>query len=133
MGVHLHQQLDELAAAFYTECGKGHLSFQRCGDCDRWRHLPRQRCGECGSAAWTWEPSSGVGRVVSWTVTHRAPHPGFADQVPYAVVIVELEEGVRMVSGLRGLEPQALTLDLPVRVVFEPADEGRAVPFFGPR
>lgn len=133
MGVHLHPEMDELAAAFYAECGRGRLSFQRCSDCDRWRHLPRQRCGRCGSAAWAWTPSSGLGRIVSWTVTHKPLHPAFADQVPYAVVIVELEEGVRMVSGLRGLEPDQLALDLPVRVVFETVDETRAVPFFGPR
>ena len=58
---------------------------------------------------------------------------GFPEPVPYAVVVVELDEGVRMVSGLRGLEPAKLTLDLPVEVVFEAVADGVRMPFFRPR
>ena len=57
----------------------------------------------------------------------------FPEPVPYAVVIVEMDEGVRMVSGLRGLELPALELELPVEVVFETVAEGIRLPFFGPR
>jgi uncharacterized OB-fold protein len=60
-------------------------------------------------------------------------HPSFADDVPYAVVVVELEEGVRMVSGLRGLPPEALELDLPVEVEFEKVSEEIVLPYFHPR
>jgi uncharacterized OB-fold protein len=128
----LSPELDELAAAFYQECGKGRLCFQRCSSCGRWRHLPRHLCAACGSAEWAWAPSSGRGRIHSWTVTHRTPHPVFAASVPYAVVVVEMDEGVRLVSGLRGLDPAALALDLPVRVELEPATGGMAVPWFRP-
>jgi uncharacterized OB-fold protein len=90
-------------------------------------------CAKCGSPEWRWSPCSGRGRVYSWTVTHRALHPAFADDVPYAVVVVELEEGVRMVSGLRGLPPEQLELDLPVEVELEPVSDEVAIPFFRPR
>jgi uncharacterized OB-fold protein len=59
-------------------------------------------------------------------------HPSFAQEVPYAVVLVELEEGVRMVSGLRGLPPEELELDLPVEVELEPISEKIALPYFRP-
>jgi len=128
----LSSEIDELAAQFYAECARGRLSFQRCTDCGAWRHLPRHICASCGSAAWSWSPSSGRGRVFSWTVTHQAPFPPFAGATPYAVVVVEMEEGVRLVSGLRGLAPGHLALDLPVSVAFERVSDTAAVPFFQP-
>ena len=57
--------------------------------------------------------------MFTWTVTHQALHPAYADDVPYAVLVVEMDEGVRMVSSLRDLDPGDLALDLPVDVVFE--------------
>jgi uncharacterized OB-fold protein len=124
---------DDLVAAFWDHCRERRLSFQRCAACGRWRHLPRHRCAACGSSQWTWEESSGCGRIFSWTVTHQPLVRGFPEAVPYAVVVVELEEGVRMVAGLRELAPAALELDLPVEVVFETAGEGAELPFFRPR
>src|SRR5262245_9871133 len=94
---------DGLNAEFYAECAKGRLSFQRCDDCRTWRHPPRVMCAACGSWNWHWQPSSGLGRIYTWTVTHQAMHPAFAGDTPYAVVVVELDEGVRVVSGTREL------------------------------
>ncbi len=125
-------RLDGLAAEFYAYCATGTLRFQRCEACGAWRHLPREMCPSCASSKWTWEASSGRGRIFSWTVTHRAPHPAFAADVPYAVVVVELEEGVRMVSGLRGLAPEALELDLAVEVGFESVSAEFSLPYFKP-
>lgn len=124
---------DALVVAFWEHCSRGELRFQRCADCGTWRHLPRVLCAHCRSAKWSWERSSGRGTIFSWTVTHQRLVRDFPDPVPYAVVVVELEEGVRMVSGIRGLEPTKLALDLPVEVVFETVDEGVKLPFFRPR
>ena len=60
------------------------------------------------SFSWSWERSSGKGQVFSWTVIHRALHPGFAPDVPYATVVIELAEGVRMVSHVLDLTPEQL-------------------------
>jgi len=128
----LSSELDELAAQFYAECAKRRLAFQRCMGCRAWRHLPRHTCASCGSAAWEWSASSGRGRVFSWTVTHQAPFPPFQGATPYAVIVVEMDEGVRLVSGLRGLPLERIALDLPVVVDFEPVSERAAVPFFRP-
>jgi uncharacterized OB-fold protein len=59
-------------------------------------------------------------------------HPAFADEVPYAIIVVEVEEGVRLVSGLRGLPPERLALDLPVEVEFEKISDEIALPYFHP-
>ncbi|MBI2963102.1 MAG: OB-fold domain-containing protein [Deltaproteobacteria bacterium] len=124
---------DDLVAAFWEHCAQGRLCFQRCTECGAWRHLPRVLCAQCGSAQFQWSPSSGRGRIFSWTVTHQPLVRDFPEPVPYAVVVVELEEGVRMVAGLRGLAPAELSLDLPVEVVFETVAEGSRLPFFRPR
>jgi uncharacterized OB-fold protein len=123
---------DPLVAEFWAHCNRGELRFQRC-ECGMWRHLPRFVCARCGSDRWSWAASSGRGRIYSWTITHQPLVRGFPDPVPYAVIVVELEEGVRMVSGLRGLEPAKLDLDLPVEVVFETVADGVRMPFFRPR
>ena len=122
-----------LDAEFYRHCAAGRLCFQRCRGCQVYRHVPRRRCGPCGSPDWEWSASGGVGRVFSWTVTHQALHPAFASEVPYAVAVVELEEGVRMAAGLRDIDPGAIELDLPVEVRFEPVGEDLALPYFRPR
>jgi uncharacterized OB-fold protein len=128
----LSGELEPLAAQFYAECARGGLAFQRCTRCATWRHLPRHACAACGSPSWRWERASGRGRLFSWTITHRAPHPAFAAATPYVVAVVELEEGVRMVAALRGVEPGALRLDLPLVVGLERVSETAAVPFFRP-
>ncbi len=124
---------DGLNAEFYAECAKGQLCFQRCNACGAWRHPPRPMCARCGGWQWRWQPSTGRGRIYTWTVTHQAMHPAFADDTPYAVVVVELDEGVRLVSGLRDLAPAALALDLPVEVVIEKVSDTIALPYFHPR
>jgi uncharacterized OB-fold protein len=129
----LPQPDDDLVAAFWDHCAKGRLCFQRCSDCGTWRHLPRILCASCASPKWQWTPSSGRGRIFSWTVTHQPLVRNFPEAVPYAVVVVELEEGVRMVAGLRGMAPSELALDGPVEVVFEDAGGGAKLPFFRPR
>jgi uncharacterized OB-fold protein len=107
-----------LNAEFYEHCARRELRFQRCG-CGVWRHPPRVLCAACGSERWEWAIATGRGRVFTWTVTHQALHPAWADDVPYALLVVEMDEEVRMVSTLRELDPADLALDLPVEVVFE--------------
>jgi hypothetical protein len=108
-------------AEFYRWAAQGELRLQRCADCGTWRHPPRHRCASCGSGATTWVPVSGRGHIFSWTVTHQALDPAF--EVPYAVVVVELEEGPRLVASLVGLEPAALRLDMPVVVELDPVSD----------
>ena len=125
-------RMDGIHGDFYRECARqGRLVFQRC---EAWtpRHPPRVLCVSCGSDQAVWVPSAGQGTIFSWTVTHQAPHPAFASQVPYAVVVVELEEGVRIVSGLRDLAPERLDLSLPVEVVLEEVAEGVSLPTVRP-
>jgi uncharacterized OB-fold protein len=123
---------DELWAAFYGHCARGELRFQRCEQCGTWRHPPRPLCARCFSPRWTWEASSRKGRVHSWTVVHQALHPAFVSEVPYAVLLGEMNEGVRLIARLRKTDSGSthLVLDMPIAVEFEPISSAIALPLF---
>jgi uncharacterized OB-fold protein len=117
-------------AEFYAHLARGELRLQRCTACGAWRHPPRHRCPGCGAVAAAWEQVSGRGRVFSWTVTHRPLDPAF--EVPYAILVVEMEEGPRLVGNLRGLEPDGLALELAVVCEIEVVSEAVGLLWFRP-
>ena len=123
---------EDLNGEFYQFCKQHELRFQRCKDCGAWRHMPRESCAACGSFNWSWERASGKGHVFSWTVMHRALHPGFTPDVPYATVVIELAEGVRIVSHVLDLDPGQLRVGLPVEVVFDDVTPEVTLPKFRP-
>ncbi len=127
------EPIEELNKQYWRHCAEERLCFQKCKDCDTWRHIPRPMCATCGSVDWDWVASSGRGKIFSWTVTHAPLHPAFASDVPYAVLIVEMDEGVKMVSGLRNLSLDKIELGLPVEVIFERVTENIAMPYFQPQ
>lgn len=115
---------------FWDALKQGELRIQCCASCGRLRHPPRLSCGECGSFEADWVPVSGRGVVYSYVVTHQAIHPAYQDHVPYASVLVELEEGVRMTSNLVDVPPGEISIGMPVRVVFERLDNEITLPLF---
>lgn len=113
----------ELLAAHRAALGEGRLTFQRCERCANAWLPPRDHCPRCLADAWRWEDASGRARVVSWVVYHRAYHPAFEDRTPYNVVVVELEEGPRMISTVVGISgAEGLAVDTPL--VVEAGREG---------
>lgn len=118
-----------LNAEWYRFCARGELRFQRCSSCGAWRHPPRVLCAACGSADWTWELSSGAARVFSWTVTHQAIYPAFAEVAPYAVVVAEMDEGVRIVSNLRDGDPETLALGVALNVEIDRVNDDIGLPY----
>jgi uncharacterized protein len=123
-------ELDGHSGDFYRFCRQGELRFQRCKSCSAWRHVPREMCAECGSFDWEWARSSGRGRLFTWTVVTRALHPAFADSVPYAPAVIELEEGVRLLSQVLDCPPAELEVGMPVEVVFRPVTSEVTLPMF---
>jgi hypothetical protein len=117
---------DGLAGEWYALLRTTGLHFQRCV-CGRWRHPPRAACPECRRSTWTWEPATGQGRIFSWTVTHQAMHPAWADAAPYAIVLGAMAEGVRLVAGWAA---PLDTLDLDVSII---TTVENGLPVFGPR
>jgi hypothetical protein len=121
---------DGFAAEFYDFCKKHELRFQRCTDCGAWRHVPRDMCAQCGSFDWEWAKSSGKGQVFSWTTAMQPMLPQFADLIPYSPVVIEMNEGVRLVSWLTDVPADELRLGLPVEVVFDHVTPDVTLPKF---
>jgi len=123
-------ELEGMHGEFYSFCKKEELRFQKCGDCSTWRHVPREVCPQCGSWNWQWALSSGKGTVFTWTTITRALHPAFKDDCPLAGVVVELEEGVRLLSHVIDCAPEDLKVGMPVEVIFEKTTEEISLPKF---
>ena len=119
-----------MSADFYRFCKEHELRFQRCTECGTWRHIPRDMCAKCGSFKWEWARSSGRGKLFSWTTATQSMMPQFADQMPYSPVIIELDEGVRMVTWLTDLKPDELRLGMPVEVAFDDVTAEVSLPKF---
>lgn len=116
---------------FWEGARNRELLIQRCTSCKALRHPPRTMCGECGSFEWDTLRSSGRGEVYSFAVHHHPPVPGF--QVPYVVVLVQLEEGTRLMANMTGVEPSDVHIGMPVEVDFLDIDESLTVPIFKAR
>lgn len=103
---------------FWDGTAAGELRLPRCVSCDRHYFPPRPFCPDCLSDDVVWEPVSGRGTLHTYVINHRAA-PGF--EAPYAIAVVQLEEGPRMMSNIVGVEqtPDALELDMALEVTFE--------------
>ena len=115
---------------YWDYCKRHELRIQRCTQCGRYRHYPQEMCPYCNSLDAEWTKVSGKGKVYTWVVCHQAFHPGFAADVPYAVVNIELDEGIRMMSRVIDVKPEELEIGMPVHVVFEDVSEDFALPVF---
>ena len=122
--------MEGFAKQFYEHCNQNELRFQRCKNCGSWRHVPRETCAACGSWNWEWAKSSGRGTVFSWTVVRRPMHPAFTQEVPYAPVIIQMEEGVRLVSWVVDCPPDELRTGMPVEVLFDSVTPDVTLPRF---
>lgn len=106
------------------------LLLQHCGDCKHIQYYQQAMCRACGSENLAHRPASGRGKVHSFSVVHRAPGPAFKADVPYAVLLVELEEGPRMISTYTGGDPGEVTFDMDVVLVCERVDDNLTLPRF---
>jgi uncharacterized protein len=118
---------------FWEACRRHSLELQRCDACGKFWFPPSNRCPHCLSGDWKWSPVSGSGQVFTFTVFHRAYHKGFADELPYAVAVVELHEGPRLVSNIVGCAPDDVKIGMPVAVVFEDVTADTTLFKFEPR
>ena len=118
---------------FWEAARRHQLVVQRCRGCGTPRFPARDICSRCLSREADWAAVSGRGTVFSHAVMHQVYHPGFAAEVPYAVIVVELEEGVRMLSNLVGCPVGDITPGMSVEAVFEDVTPEVTLPKFRPR
>ena len=106
------------------------LRMQRCADCHEVRFPPRPMCPACNSQRDEWVPMSGTGTIYSWVVIHPPVLPAFADEAPYAVVLVQLDDDptLRLVGTVSDVPHAELAAGLPVEVWFDDVTEEITLP-----
>jgi uncharacterized OB-fold protein len=116
---------------FWDGTRAGELRLQRCNACAKVYFPPRPFCPVCAARDVAVFAASGKGRLFSYVINHR-PVPGFTP--PYAIAVVELDEGPRMMTNITGCPqtPEALELDMPVEIAFEKLDDEITLPLFRP-
>lgn len=119
-------------AGFWAGVAAGELRFQRCDDCAAPRFPWLPGCNRCGSDAWTAEAAAGTGTVYSHVVVHHPLPAAFRAGGPYAVALVELTEGVRVVSNVLGVPAAEVRIGLPVRLDLQRFDDDLVLPVFRP-
>jgi uncharacterized protein len=117
---------------FWDATAEGRLTIPKCDDCGLYVWYPRPFCPACGSTNVTWTDVSGKGTVYTFTIVHRSGVPGFRDAMPYVIAYVELEEGPRVMTNIVGIEPDQITVGMPVSVVFSDTGSGNAIFRFQP-
>ena len=122
--------IDDLNRPFWDAVAEGRLELQRCSACNRLRYPVSLICPRCLSEVWTWEAISGRGTVYSYIVVHQVYHPAFATEVPYNVVLVQLDEGPRMFSNVVEKDGRRAKVGDAVQVVFERIDADFVIPRF---
>ncbi|GAB3983699.1 hypothetical protein GCM10029978_091210 [Actinoallomurus acanthiterrae] len=128
-------QADRDSAPWWEAVRRHELLVQRCGGCGTLRFPPRAICARCRSRESTWTPVSGTGRVASWIVNHQIFMRAFADEVPYAVLHVRLDDAddLFMYGDLTGADPADVTPGMPVQAVFTDVDEELTLVRWRPR
>ena len=117
--------------AFFWDGAKARrLLIQRCTGCDRFRHPPRPMCPNCHALEWEPVEASGRGSVFSFVMPRHPQYPWF--EPDYIVALVELEEGVRLVTNLVEVVPADVTIGMAVQVRFDEFADGLVLPMFTP-
>lgn len=122
---------DELDEPFWGACGREEFLLHWCTLCNR-AYWPASTCIDHGLATMEWRPASGRGAVFTYTVVHHAYSREFADRLPYAAVVVQLEEGPFFHTNIIGCQPSDIYVGMPVEVAFEHIDADTTLPTFRP-
>lgn len=119
------------SAVFWDAAAEGRLVAQRCAGCGRLRHPPRPMCPACSSLEVKIAELSGQGILYSYAILHHPQHPAF--EYPVIAALVDLEEGVRLLSSLADVSKDDVRIGMPVYAHFVPTSDGPLIPVFRPR
>lgn len=116
---------------FFEAASRGELLYQHCPTCDHRQFYPRQLCTACGGET-AWASASGRGVVHTYTIVRQNGMPPFQDELPYAVAMIDLAEGVRMMGTVTGCAVESVRIGMAVEAYAVECEEGLAVPFWRP-
>lgn len=115
---------------FWERCRAGELWLPRCRECGELNWFPRAMCRYCSGTDMEWVPMSGRATVYSFSVVDRPPSPDLPGR--YVLALVDLDEGVRMMTHIVGCDPAEASIGMRVSVRFQPVSDEISLPVFGP-
>jgi len=124
-------KIDGDSKKFWEGCKNGQLLIQQCKDCNMFIYYPRIVCPSCMSSHLIDVESTGKGTIYSYTIAYRGAGLAYKNDVPYIVALIELEEGVRMLSNVIDCAPEDVHIKMKVQVSFEERDD-YSIPQFIP-
>ena len=124
----------DASAPFWDATRERVLRLPWCVECGEPFWFPREVCPRCLGSAIDWRPASGQGQIYAFTVENRPTMlPAVFGEERYAVALVELDEGVRMMTNVIGCPVDEIAVGQPVEVTWEPMSDGRNLALFAPR
>jgi uncharacterized OB-fold protein len=117
---------------FWDNAKKHKLTLKKCKDCGHIDHPPYLYCTNCHSDNSEWIEASGKGKLVAYAInTYMVPFP-FWDEMPYVLAMIDLDEGVRMISNIIECEQDKLENGMSLEVVFDDVSEEFTLPKWRP-
>jgi uncharacterized OB-fold protein len=124
--------INEDNAPYWEYAKKHELRMQKCTRCGHIRFPVSVVCPKCHSLEAEWTGLSGKGKVYSYVIYRMAYHPSYQNDIPYAVAIIQLDEGPRMESNITGCQMEDIRIDMPVEVYFDDVTDDISLPKFKP-
>ena len=121
-----------LSQPYWDGAREHKLLFQQCRVCGTNWHPPMPLCPKCHSSEIDWLPAAGGGAIYTYTIVQHPTHPAFQDHIPYAVAVVELDEGPRIVANIRNCPVEAVRGGMRVTLLFEDVTDTVTLPQFQP-
>ena len=116
------------SAPFWEGCARHELLHQYCTRCGKAQFPPARHCRTCFAPDPEWRRSAGLGWVHSLTHVHRAPSPEFQAEVPYTLALIDLAEGFRMMTCLRGEGRENAEIGDGIEIIFEALSDEVSLP-----
>lgn len=117
---------------FWKATKQHKLLIQECKECKTKIFYPRKFCPECWSSDLSWSEASGKGKIFTFSITMAGVEKKFADDLPYVLALVDLEEGIRMMTNIVECKPEDVQIGMDVEVVFDDINEDFALPKWRP-
>lgn len=124
-------QPDHVSKTFWEAAAEGKVLYQECPACGNRQFYPRAMCTDCAAEP-EWREASGRGVVHTYTIIRQNWAKPFREELPYVVAMVELEEGVKMMTNLTDVEIDAVEVGMPVEAYTVKVEDGLGVIFWRP-
>ncbi|MBI9074964.1 MAG: Zn-ribbon domain-containing OB-fold protein [Desulfatibacillum sp.] len=124
--------ITSLSKVFYDGCKENKLLYQQCKDCGEVIFFPKIVCPGCMGENLEWKESAGKGKIFSFTVAYDYAPPEFAGDTPYALAVVNLDEGFSLLTNIVNCDFEKISCDMPVEVMFDPVTPEISLPKFRP-